>query len=540
MVFKHLERRTKRFAAVGIVLALSLAACSSTKPEQSETGTEQETGSTDGATLSAGEPREGGVVTVDWTADPASLDPLKYNSYASFNIVRLVYSTLYRWTESGGLDPELASGDLTVSDDGLTVTIPIREGVKFHDGSDLTADDVAFTIEQIIDPANGSTWIAGMSPVTEVSAPDATTVELKLERPHSALPGMLAQFPIISSDEEYVPTETYAQKMNGTGAFKFVKWNQGVEVVLEKNEDFFIDGLPYLDGVTFKITTEDAARLANVTNGDSDIMPMVPFDLVETLQSRNVEVDVAEDSAFLPLLFPSTKEGRPTASPEFRRAIAWAIDRGTIVNTVFKDQAEPSSTILTRGTPYWDEGLGTIYGDSANIDEARAALEASGVDPSAPIELVVRNEPLYIAMGTIIQANLKDLGLAVSLSPEEAASYLPKLVAGDFDLMLLSLEIGLASGFTPVYMYSAVHSESGANYTGFGDQKMDQLLVEAIGDPADPAAAWRAVQERDLELVPLIPTVSARYIEAYSEKLRGHTASPLFSLRDLDRTWIEE
>src|SRR5699024_2927662 len=157
--------------------------------------------------------------------------------------------------------------------------------------------------------------------------------------------------------------------------------------------------------------------------------------------------DVAPDSALLPLLFPSTKEGRPTANAEFRRALAWAIDRGTLVDTVVKDQAEPSSTILTKGTPYWDEELGTTYGDTADLGEAKAALAESGVEPGTSIELVVRNEPLYIAMGTVIQANLKELGLDVSLSPEEAASYLPNLLSGDFDIMLLSLEIGLASGF---------------------------------------------------------------------------------------------
>jgi peptide/nickel transport system substrate-binding protein len=126
------------------------------------------------------------------------------------------------------------------------------------------------------------------------------------------------------------------------------------------------------------------------------------------------------------------------------------------------------------------------------------------------------------------------------LSPEEAASYLPKLLSGDFDLMLLNIEVGLTSGFTPMYVYAALHSESGSNYIKFNDAEMDRLLVEAMSDPADPAAAWRAVQQRDLEIVPYIPTVTARYVEAYSQRLKGHTPSSLFSLRDLDRSWIAE
>ena len=132
------------------------------------------------------------------------------------------------------------------------------------------------------------------------------------------------------------------------------------------------------------------------------------------------------------------------------------------------------------------------------------------------------------------------LGLKATLSPEESASYLPKLFAGDFDLMLLDIEVGITSGFTPMYAFSATHSTSGSNYLGFKDAEMDKLLEAALGDPEDPDAAWAAVQKRDLEILPYIPTVTARYVEAFSDRLKGHTPSSLFSLRDLDRSWIAE
>src|SRR5690606_22719238 len=141
---------------------------------------------------------------------------------------------------------------------------------------------------------------------------------------------------------------------------------------------------------------------------------------------------------------------------------------------------------------------------------------------------------------TIILANLEELGLEVRLSPEEAASYLPKLLAGDYDLMLLNIEVGITSGFTPMYMYAAMHSSSHSNYISFNDPHLDDLLVEAMSNPEDPAAAWRTVQEYELEVVPYIPTVTARYVEAYSQRLKGYTPSSLFSLRGLDRAWISE
>lgn len=508
-------------------LALVLSACGS--------------GSTSGgAEKAGGPPQPGGTITIDWVANPTTLDPLRYNVFGTYNLVGLVYSTLWRWTEDGELENELAAGEPKVSKDGLSLTIPVREGVTFHDGTDLTAEDVAYTIEQVIDTENAAIWYSGLAPITEVAVPDPTTVKLTLERPHDPLIGMLAQVPIISADEEYQPVETYAQTMNGTGPFKFVSWKKGVQVELERNDDYFVEELPYADKVVMRTVTEDASRMANVVNGSADVMPMVPFNQVESLKKRGVEVKVTPDSALSPWIFPSMKAGRPTANADFRRAVAWAIDRGAIVDTVFKGIAEPASTMHSNGTPHWDEELGNTYGDEADLEKAKEALAASGVDTDTSLELVVRNEPISIAMGTIIQANLRDLGLDVRVSPEEAASYIPKLGSGDFDLIMLPIEIGLTSGYSTNYVISSLHSESGANYTGFKDAELDDLLIEAVSAPEDPAAAWRAVQERELELVPLIPTVTARYVEAYSNRLQGHTPSSLFSLRDLDQAWIAD
>ncbi len=520
-------RRLGRLTVVGSALALVLAACGAD-------GGSGKAGESDGT------PQRGGTVTVDWVANPTSLDPLKYNVFGVYNLVGLVYNTLYRWSEDGELEDELATGAPQVSEDGLSVTIGVREGVTFHDGSALSAADVAFTIENVIDAENGSIWYAGLSPITEVATPDEQTVVLTLARPHAVLAGVLAQVPIISSETDYVPTETYARTMMGTGPFKFEKWDQGVQVELVRNDDYFVAEQPYLDGVVMRTVTEDAGRMANVASGNADIMPMVPFNQIEALEKRGVHVEVTPSSALMPTIFPSLQSGRPTANAAFRRAVAWAIDRGKIVDTVFKGVAEPASTVLADGTPNWDAELGGTYGDAADLEEARAALAESGVKKGTSIELIVRNEPLSISMGTVIQANLRELGLDASLSPQESASYLPKLAAGDFDLMMLNIEVGLSSGYTPIYVFSAMHSESGANYTGFKDAELDRLLVEAVGAPEDPAAAWRAVQARELEVVPLIPTVTARYVEAYSDRLKGHTASSLFSLRDLDRAWIEE
>lgn len=536
MKSRHKAWRLK-VLALSAILGLGLAACGgdggSSSTSASGTGTSTSTAAPD-------EPTRGGVVTIDWVADPTNLDPLKYNVFGSFNVYSLVYNTLYRWTEDADLLPELATAAPEVSADGLTYTMTLQEGVNWHDGTPFTSADVKHTIDTARNPENGSTWYASMSFVSEVATPDDYTVVLTLSRPFSLLQGMLAQIPIISASKPYVANETWANTMMGTGPFKFVKWDQGSQVVLERNDDYFVEGLPYLDGVVMRTVSEDAARIANIAGGTADIMPMVPGQQIETLRSRGVNVVTTPKSVLMPTLFPSMKEGRPTSDPEFRRAVAWAIDRGQIIESVYAGAAVTASTLLANGTSYWDAEIGDTYGTSANLDKAKEALAKTDVPADAEIELVVRNEPLAISLGTVLQSNLQALGLQVRLSPEESASYLPKLFSGDFDLMMLDIEAGLSSGFTPFYNYAAVQTGSGSNYIGFSDPIIDELLNTAVADPADPAAAWRAVQERDLEILPYIPTVTARYTEAFSERLKGHVPSSLLSLRDLDQSWIEE
>lgn len=539
--------RVAKISAVLTALAL-VGACSGTPEEPAESSDDQEP--TSSQTEEPGEteepsateepdagPQPGGIAVVDWVADPSNLDPLKFNSFANFNTYSLVYSTLYRWAEDGSVTPELATDLPEISDDGLEYTITVRDDVTWHDGSPFTAEDVAFTIETVLNKENGSTWYAALSPIEKVEVNGPTELTLSLSRPQQPLVGMLAQVPVISSSKPYVPDETWISDMMGTGPFKFVEWKRGQEVVLERNPDYFKDGLPYLDGVIIRTVKEDAARIANLTGGNSTIMPMVPYAQIDNLESRGATVTATEGSAILPVLFPSHKEGRITANADFRKAIALAIDRGAIIDNVFEGNATPSATIMSRGTQYWDEELGTAYGTEPDIAGAQAALQAAGAEGQS-IEIIVRNEPQAVAIGTIVQANLLALGLDVTLTPEEAASYLTKFGTGDFDFILVNIEVGLSSGMTPMYVYSAMHSTSPANYIRYSDPEMDQLLEAAVSATDDPGPAWKAVMERDLEVTPYVMTVTAQYVEGVAPELQGYTSSPLLSLRGLESAYL--
>lgn len=490
-------------------------------------------------TESTASPVRGGVAVVNWVADPTSLDPLRYNSWAAYNVYTLVYNTLLRYDEQGQLHPELAQAIPIVSEDGLRYTISIRDNVTWHDGRGLTAEDVAFTIRAILEPKNASMWYGALSSVTTAKATDSSTVTLSLSHAYAPLLGILAQIPIISSAYPYVPNKTWVNAMTGTGPFKFVKYEPGSKITLKRNDNYFKAGLPYLDGVEFKIVPDDASRVINIINGLAHIVPMPSYDLLKLLESRGTQVTVTPRSAQIPILFPSEQVGRPTANPDFRKAIAWAIDRQQIITNVYHGNAVPQSTLLASGFPNWDADLGNAYGTAADLGKARAALERSGVDASRLVTLICQDQFRILQIATYIQASLKKLGLNVRISQETAASYLHRFASGDYDLILLNLEVGQSSGFTENYVYAALHSGEPSNLSKFNDPVMDDLLFNAVSGRTDPKAAWRLVQKRDLEMVPLIPIVTARYVEADSPKMRNYTPSSLQNLRNLEAAYLQ-
>lgn len=521
-------RRRRLWVALSVVALLSTGCADDSRHEDSANTS---TGP-DASTV------RGGVAVVNWVNDPTSLDPLRYNSWAAYNVYTLVYNTLLRYDEQGQLHPELASALPIVSDDGLRYAIRIRENVKWHDGRALTAKDVAFTIRAILEPRNASMWNSALSSVVAAEETDSSTLTLTLSHAYTPLLGILAQIPIISSAYPYVPNKTWVNAMTGTGPFKFVRYEPGSKITLKRNDNYFKDGLPHLDGIEFQMVPDDVSRVINVINGSAHVVPMPPYDLLNLLESRDVKVTVTPGSAQMPIIFPSEKGGRPTANVDFRKAIAWAIDRQQIINNVYHGNAVPQSTLLASGFPNWDPDVGNAYGTVADLGKARAALIRSGVDPSRPVTLICQDQFRIQQVATYIQANLKKLGLNVKISQETAASYLHRFASGDYDLILLNLEVGQSSGFTENYVYAALHSGEPSNLSKFDDPVMDDLLLKAVSGRTDPKAAWRLVQQRDLEMVPLIPIVTARYVEADSPKLRNYTPSSLQNLRNLEEAYL--
>ena len=211
------------------------------------------------------------------------LDPAKTTIGDEYIYVHLVFNGLTRIDRDLTVKPDLATS-WTASEDLKTWTFKLREGVKFHHGRKLDAEDVVATMKRILDPATGSRARANLSMVDKVEAIDPLTVRFTLNIPYAGFPDIFAerQLRIVAKDQ----IDTLSTKPVGTGPFMFISWSPGDRLELVKNPDYFEKGLPKLDGVTMRIIPEAAARLAALESGAVDILWNLPYETVDKFKNH--------------------------------------------------------------------------------------------------------------------------------------------------------------------------------------------------------------------------------------------------------------
>lgn len=492
---------------VGAVLALALVGCSS-----------------------GDESAKGGNVTdlvIDVLNAPDSLDPLYRDTPETEQVYRLTHSTLLRWREDQTLTTDLAAEMPEISPDGLSYTVTLRDNVTFHDGSTLDAEDVVFTYQEAADEENGSVWLSSTAFIEKIEATDPLTVAITLSEPYAYMSARLAMIPIISADAGYEPNDTWANKSVGSGPYQLTGSKRGERIELTQYADYYAE-LPEWETITLNVVPENASRIARLVNGESHIVPDLPADQADLVTKRGHHAETIEGNTSRLFAWPSQAKDRPTANQDFRLALAWAIDRQAIVDKVFQGAGRPNSTYLTYGTQFHDEELGLTFGERADLEKAREHLAASGIDLDRDLSIIATNQPAVVNAATIIQANLADLGLKARVDAEEVAGFFPKLVSGEYDLILYNSPSSISTGFAPDYVNGGLNSASSSNFNGFGDSQLDTLLNAALVAPEEEqAAAWRAVQERDVEIQGNIQIAVSQNTQAWSKDLGDYRPSNL-------------
>lgn len=504
--------------------------------------------------LGFAQPTPGGTLRWGLSTDPPNLDPHVSSGSAAANVKMNVYSGLVRYDAEGNITPDLAT-DWEISDDGLTYTFNLRDGVTFHDGTPFTSEDVKFSLERIIDPETGAYLSSALEVIEAIETPDEGTVVLRLSEPHAAL------LPYLARAEAQIVSKAFVEgggdlnaEMIGTGPFMFVSREPGVSIELTRNPDYYEEGKPYLDGITFVPYADEQTRVVALEAGDVDIIEYVPWkDMSAIEENPNLTLYADEGAAFMTLIFNQARE--PFDDPLVRRAFGYAIPRDAILRVAFFDRGSPiTGGLIPPNSAYYNEELEGTYG----YDPERALellAEAGWTDSDGDGILDKDGEPLSVDLmststygmhmqtAQVVDQALRELGVDVNLELEEWSVVVARQQEGDFDFRVHGLGMMvedpdfLAAYFLPDAFYASI--------SGIDDPELGESLERGRTSTDESARreAYLEFEERFLETAPWVHLTWRTQGEAAQDDVEGfsHLPGPLWfhSAYTLKDTWLD-
>jgi peptide/nickel transport system substrate-binding protein len=571
------NKRVLQLGSLLLVLGLVLAACSSAAPPppqadagqtasetEAEAATEVETeteaaepaveAEAEAETEAAGPP-QGGTIIVGLQAEPTTLDAQQISDYNSHRAAYGVYDTLLRFTdESTEVEPGLAES-WDISDDGLVYTLHLRQGITFHDGADFNAEAVKFNLERQIDPNHPFhdtgefayaefTW--GAADTIEVV--DDATIRITLTEPFAPFLNHLAMHPAAMVSPAAV--EQYGADISinpvGTGPFKFASWTPGVEVILEKNPDYW-RGAPNVDQVIYRSIIEDQSRLTELEAGGINFMVNIPPDDLPRLRddARFTVVDQAGMHTWW-VAFNQSKP--PFDNPQVRQAINYAVNKQAIVDNLLQGTGVAAVNPLPPVVwSYTDDIQQYAY----DPDKAKELLAEAGYPDGFSCSFWVpesgsgMQQP--VAMGTAIQADLAAVGIDCQIETFEWGAYLDKVIVppdqAEYDMFEMSW-IG-DNGDPDNHLYILLSSQQfppqGYNMGFYNNPEVDDLLQEARVslDRGVRTELYQEAQKLLAEDPPWLIIDHETQIVVMDQKIKNFKLHPTGPFR-FENVWIEE
>ncbi|MCQ3804049.1 MAG: ABC transporter substrate-binding protein [bacterium] len=385
----------------------------------------------------------GGTLVIAQPGDPTGLHPNRFGSTNDRNIITNMYDTLVEFDlNTYEIVPSLAT-DWSVSEDGLTWTFNLREGVSFHDGSPFGAEDVVTSMSRAQEPESGRT-ASLLTRVSETVATGDLTVEIRLSEPDRILASTLVDVYISPRDPDIDLNETPI----GTGPFKFVEWERNQQVEIVRNDDFWMEGLPYLDGIIYTTVPDGTVQSLQIRTGEVDMLASTPLGDIGVLQSAGVQIlgPAAGFNSGLYHFHVNTRRD-PWSNPLVRKAVSMALDRQALQRSLFGFMQILSNPM--EANPAFFNPDAASY-NTPDLEGAKALMAEAGYpdgfDGGEMINCSLGFQFDTLAQG--VQSQLQNLGIEVSLNLMDVGTYVNRtLIAftqdpdnfGNFDLALCAM-----------------------------------------------------------------------------------------------------
>lgn len=502
----------------------------------------------------ADEPKKGGTLIMALQQTPRHLNPAVQSGTATGQPGTQLFAAPLRYDEGWNPQPYLAES-WEISEDELSVTLNLVKGAKFHDGEPITSEDVAFSIETV--KANHP-FKSMFSPVESVETPDEHTAILRLSKPHPAL--MLAMSSQLLS---IIPKHIYGDGQDpkshprnstdvvGSGPFKLVEYKKGEHVILERNDDYFIEGRPYLDRIVMRIMGDDATRAIALEGGELHMsgFEQDPLNIVRLKKNDALRVSDIGYGAIGPInwLAFNTQADGPTADPVVRKAIAYAVDTNFMLKALMRGTAKPALTGIHPDSPFYDDSVESY---ALDIDKANAMLDEAGYERGSDgmrFDLTVDyGWPTVKPPAEYMKPALKKIGINVAVrASADFPTWAKRISNHEFDMTIDNV-FNWGDPVIGVHRtYSSDNIKKGviwSNTQQYSNARVDELmeLAGSTNDIEKRKAYYAEFQQILADELPLYPLFPSPYHTVSSSKVGNAPDSIWGTSHPLDQVYLKD
>jgi peptide/nickel transport system substrate-binding protein len=464
------------------------------------------------------------VLRIGLQEDPDMLDPHKARTFVGRIVFKGLCDKLFDANAQLQLVPRLAT-EWKFADDGMSVDIKLRAGVKFHDGSAFDAAAAKANLDRARTLPD-SLRRSEVSTIDSVDVVDNLTIRLKLKQKDATLLAQLADRAGMMLSPASLAGDVAARPIC-SGPYKFVERVQNDRIVLEKFADHWEAANYHVDRIVYRMIPDTTVRLANLRSGELDMLErLAATDVKSARADRNLKVEFTPGLGYQGLTL-NLNNGDMSNTPfgkdkRVRQAFSLAIDREVLNQVVFENTHPPVNQPFPPASPYYMQEAPPPKRDVA---KAQALLKEAGVTASLKLEMMVTNNPVDAQVGQVLQAMVKEAGFDVQLRSMEFASQLRDQQQGKFQLS----RIGWSGRIDPDGNVHPFWTSGGGQNDGkFASPEMDRLLnqARAIYDVAERKKLYDAAQKIAFDETPIIYLYNQPWFFAMSTKVSGFQIHP--------------